>query len=328
MALTFHEEGLPMMVKRLLCTFLALVMVWTLVVPAVAKAQETPLETMAEMETIFYGFPVKEGSLITRLESLEQDLYGRPEKGALLVRIERIRGYLDTGGVDGSPLKLKLAAVEWMVYQKIQMDKPLLDRLKALEQAIYGEVQPGPIQGRVRELMGLVWGGEDVTIKTTSVPKETLVKIRLEKTLSSGDAKVNDPVPYVVVSDVVVDNKLIIPAGTKGVGSVVSVAPAARLGRDGKLQIDFGQVTAIDGTSVPLNVSERSTEENKSLQMAAGASMLGVILLAGNPIGLAGALLVKGKDVTIDKETEFYVEVEAPVKVNGLVLSTDEEEGQ
>ncbi len=309
--------------KKLICTVLTAIMIWTMGVPAVVQAETTPLETLAAMETMLYGYATKDGSMVTRLESLETDLFGQPQRGALLVRIERVRSYLDVGGLDGNPLRLKLAALEWMMYQKTSMDKPLFDRVKDLENGVYGAVQSGPLQARITELTGIIWGAKDVATKSTLIPKETLVKVRLLETVNSGENKANDTVPYEVVKDVIVDNKLIIPAGTKGTATVTSVTAAGRLGRDGKLEVEFGRVVALDGTKLDLNISERSAEENKSLHMAAGASMLGVILLAGNPIGLAGAFLVKGKDVSIEKDVEFFIEVEKSVNVNGLVISAD-----
>ncbi|NLY52774.1 MAG: hypothetical protein GX063_07680, partial [Firmicutes bacterium] len=87
---------------------------------------------------------------------------------------------------------------------------------------------------------------------------------------------------------------------------------------DGRLVVDFGTLSAIDGSPVALVMEEKATEKNKSLELAAGAGMAGAILLG--PIGLAGAWFVKGKDVVIPMGTEFYVEVMRDARVSGLSL--------
>ena len=55
-----------------------------------------------------------------------------------------------------------------------------------------------------------------------------------------------------------------------------------------------------------------------SLEMAAGASMAGIVLLG--PVGLAGGYFVKGKDVEIPAGTEFFVEVARATRATGLDL--------
>ena len=115
-----------------------------------------------------------------------------------------------------------------------------------------------------------------------------------------------------------IKDRLVVPAGTEGVGRVQEVTAAKRLGVDGRLIVDFRSLAAIDGTGVSLVMNEKATEKNKSLELAAGAGMAGVILLG--PIGLAGAYFIKGKDVTITMGTEFYVEVMRDARVSGLSL--------
>lgn len=306
--------------KRVLGLLLAVVMLWTAALPAVGFAESSPLQNIARLERMLYGQESTNGSLVSRLERIERDLFGRVERGALLVRMEKVNSFVDLGGLGGNSLKVKLTAVEWMLYQNVQADVPLLTRLNRLEEGIFGQVHSGPIRDRMKNLVQLIWAADDVSTEDTLVDKETLVKIKLEETVDSSKNKVNDSVPFVVTQDVMIDDKLVIAKGTKGVGRITEVNAAGRLGRDGKLVIDFGTIEAVDGTPIRLNIADKSQKENQSLQLAAGASMVGVVLLAGNPIGLAGGLLVKGDDVVIEKNIEFYVEVATPVHVTAISL--------
>lgn len=305
---------------RVLALSLAVLMIWTVALPAVGFAESSPLQSLADLERMLYGQESQGGSLITRLERIEKDLFGRVERGALLVRIEKVRSFVDLGGIDGSSLKVKIAAVEWMVYQDVKSEESLVNRLKRLEEGVFGEPQTGPIRDRIKNLVQLIWAADDVKTVNTVVEKETLVKIKLEDRVDSSKNKVNDQVPFVVTQDVMIDGKLVITKGTRGVGTITEVNAAGRLGRDGKLKIDFGTIEAVDGTPIRLNIADKSLKENQSLQLAAGASMVGVVLLAGNPIGLAGGLLVKGDDITIEKDVEFFIEVSKPVQVNAISM--------
>lgn len=87
---------------------------------------------------------------------------------------------------------------------------------------------------------------------------------------------------------------------------MTEVTAAARLGKDGRVVLDFGRISALDGTQVPLKVDEKATERNRSLEFAAGASMAGIILLG--PVGLVSGYFVRGKDVQIEADTHFFVE--------------------
>ena len=88
-------------------------------------------------------------------------------------------------------------------------------------------------------------------------------------------------------------------------------------GQDGRVVVDFGRLTTLDGTRVKLQVDETATEKNKSLELAAGASMAGILLL-GSPVGLVGGYFVRGKDVKIEANVPFFVETERATSVSGF----------
>ena len=276
----------------------------------------TPLEGLRDLEVTLYG-QVQEGALIERLARVEQDVFGEQKMGPILVRIENLNTYLMLGGGAVDSLQLKLNAIEWMVYQEIYVGEPLYTRLERLENAMYGSLQQGPVMQRADELLRMVWASDKLNVDVVTVPKETLVKIKLLTELDSAKSKVGDKVHYRVIEDVMIKDRLVILPGPK------VLVPSRRLPRPNGWSRrsavgDFKSLPAIDGTRVSLVMEETATEKNKSLEMAAGAGMAGVILLG--PIGLAGAYFIKGKDVVITKGTEFYVEVMRDARASGLSL--------
>ncbi len=78
-------------------------------------------------------------------------------------------------------------------------------------------------------------------------PTGSLVHARLETGLSSATAKVGDPVEAVITEPLVASNHLILPEGSVIKGSVMQVAPARRLGRNGQLRILFREVAPPNG---------------------------------------------------------------------------------
>lgn len=302
-----------MRMKRLVVLLCATVIVAG--IPVSAGANVTPLSALVSVEEVLYG-EVQAGSLLERIERVENDIYGKPQEGAVLLRIDRVQSFLEsTEGKEGS-LKLQLNLAEWGFMASLTDGQPLIGRLEQMESELYGTPQSGPIADRVRDLMMMVWGTTNLDVKSVTLPAQSLVKVVLTTPVDSGKSKEGDAVKYRVVEDVMVDGRVVIPAGAEGQGRVAEVHSAGRLGKDGRIVIDFGRIPSLDGTMVKLRVDQRATEENKSMELAAGASMAGVLLLG--PVGLVGGYFVKGKDVKIDTKTEFYVETERSMPVSGF----------
>jgi hypothetical protein len=78
-------------------------------------------------------------------------------------------------------------------------------------------------------------------------PTGSVVHARLETGLSSATAKKGDPVEAAITEPLVVSDHLFLPEGSVIKGSVVQVAPARRLGKNGQLRILFHQVAPPNG---------------------------------------------------------------------------------
>lgn len=298
--------------KKSVASILALALVLTLIPPVFANV--TPLGSLVIVEEMLYG-EVQVGSLLERIERIELDIYGKVQEGAVLMRIDRVLSFLQDSEGDGG-LQLLLNLAEWGFSATLSGEKPMVERLDNLEQVLYGTGQAGNISERAERLMLDVWGTTSLDVKQISLPAQTLVKVALSGTVNSGEAKVGDTILYRVVEDVMVDGRVVIPVGSSGLAKVSEVTAAARLGKDGRVVLDFGRITALDGTQIQLKVDERATERNRSLELAAGASMAGVILLG--PVGLVSGYFIRGKDVQIDANTEFYVETTRAVATLGF----------
>ena len=174
-------------------------------------------------EIALYG-EEKSGSLEERITRIEQDVYGARQGGDLLVRVERIRTFFENNTGNAISLKSKLNLSEWFLHARVTDYEPLLRRLDRLELAVYGSSQSGSVSQRVDNIMKLFFGTNKIDFKAVEVPEQTLVKIRLLSEVDSSKSRVGETISYVVVEDVVVGNRVVIPAGAEGIGEIAQVS--------------------------------------------------------------------------------------------------------
>ncbi len=139
------------------------------------------------------------------------------------------------------------------------------------QQAAYpGYAQPGYAAPPV---YGAQQGGETVT-----VPVGTVLRMRIDQTLTSAQAKPGDVFDGIVVSDVVVaGGEVAIPRGTPVLGTVVDAKKAGALTGKGELSLKLTQVT-LDGKNYPI-VSDvwGHTGASKTGQTVGNAAALGAV---------------------------------------------------
>ena len=140
-----------------------------------------------------------------------------------------------------------------------------------------------------------------------TVPERTAITVVLQEELKSGDAKEDAEVPYVIKEDVTdVDKHVLIKAGTPAYGKVTESKRRGMMGKPGKLEFTCDYILMPDRTHIPLRADKQSAygRDNR------GASVATAILLA--PI----ALLVSGRDVTVEKGKEIVMYVDKTTKAS------------
>jgi hypothetical protein len=118
--------------------------------------------------------------------------------------------------------------------------------------------------------------------KTLILPDSTPIRMKLDKAISSADAKVGDEVSLEVSEGVIIDGLLIIPKGASAMGVINEAEPKKALGRGGKLGVLVRSVRLANNDQAVL----RSGGEGKG-----SSSTAGVLI----PV-------MHGKDITFPKE--------------------------
>jgi hypothetical protein len=154
---------------------------------------------------------------------------------------------------------------------------------------------------------------------TVKIQDATTVHLSLTQSLSSATNKVDDPVTFEVTEDVKVGDVVAIPKGSAAMGHVVEAQPRRSMGRAGKLDLAIDVVKAPDGSNVRLRAESARKGDDKTRTVIAGTLLLSPLFL-----------LMRGKDVTIEKGTALTVYVDGdreislappPANVNAAVTA-------
>lgn len=259
------------------------------------------------VEQSVYGYE-QTGALLPRIARLEQDFYGKTSSSntAISDRINTLYTTMFDNSVRPSAIT-QMNGIEWFLSRQVSI-KSITDRLTTLEFNIYGKPVDGNLQKRMNDLALLAYGNSDAKspLVSTTIPADTLIKIKLVTPLNTDKSNVGDKVKFQAAEDIIYNGQLIIAAGSPGEGVVTKVKSARNFGRNGEINVDFQQIQAFDGTTLPTLLGEKSRVEMKSLALATGASVAGIALLG--PIGIVGGIFVQGKDIDLPEGTELYIQ--------------------
>ena len=159
------------------------------------------------------------------------------------------------------------------------------------------------------------------------IPANTELDARLSNILNSGTAQVEDRFEATTAADLIIDGRVIVPAGSIMRGVVSSVTPAGRLKRKAEMMVTFDQIT-ISGRTYPIRGTVTQAIEGEGVKgdlpragVGAGVgAIIGGILggfkgaMAGILIGGGGTIAAtEGKEVELPQGTVLRVRIEAPV---------------
>jgi hypothetical protein len=141
--------------------------------------------------------------------------------------------------------------------------------------------------------------------------EDTPIRIKLARTMSSKDARVDERVDFEVFDDVKVGDVVIIERGSIALATVTEAHPKRRMGRAGKLHINIDYVRLPNGEKVPLRAVKGGVGGNHIAAMTGAMVATGIVFFPAAPL----FLFMHGKDITIPKGTEVtaYVAADTPL---------------
>jgi hypothetical protein len=164
---------------------------------------------------------------------------------------------------------------------------------------------------------------------TVELPAGTELDARLQKTLNSGTAQVEDRFEATTLVDVSVSGRVVVPAGSVLRGVVTAVEAGTRTNRTSRLTVNFDQVT-VNGRAYPIRGTVTQAIEGEGIKgetgrTAAGAGVGAIIggILGGFKGALAGILIggggtiaaTEGKEVELPQGSVLRVRIDSPVQI-------------
>ena len=160
-------------------------------------------------------------------------------------------------------------------------------------------------------------------IATVKMPKGLQVPVETLYPVSSKDFKLNNSIAFSVVRPVFIDGVLAIPRGTTARAKIVRLRKAGIWGRGGVLTFEMEQIVAVDGTRIPVRLTEATYGENRAGVLAVGAAATSALIF---PYTAPAAIvwgLKKGDDAVVRGNKEFAAVIASDTEVTGLVPEKD-----
>jgi hypothetical protein len=161
------------------------------------------------------------------------------------------------------------------------------------------------------------------------IPTGTELDVRLQNSLNSGTAQVEDRFEATTLVDLTVNGRVQIPAGSVMRGVITAVEPGTRTNRTAKMTVSFDQVT-VNGRAYPMRgtVTEAIQGDGirgEATRAGAGAAVGGIIgaVLGGAKGAVLGVLIggggtiaaTEGKEVELPQGSVLRVRIDAPLQI-------------
>ena len=165
------------------------------------------------------------------------------------------------------------------------------------------------------------------------LPAGTVITVKTTSALQSSTMKQGDTFETVIDEDIVADQTVVIPAGSR-VRGVVAMASKATRQESGVLDVVFDRLMHTDGTTYQIQGKLTSADTTERRQIDANPNQR-VVLVGGrggigaaiagagsssnrnNILGALGALLSEGMDVNVPTGTPIAVELERALTLRG-----------
>lgn len=146
----------------------------------------------------------------------------------------------------------------------------------------------------------------------------TPVKLRINRTMSSADAQLNETVDFEVLEEVKIHDVIVISRGGTAWGTVTEAQPKRRMGRGGKLNINIDNIRLASGEKVALRAIKDVKGGGHQGAITGAIVATSIVFFPAAPL----FLLVHGKDITIPKGTEITAYINGDIPLDPKKFAT------
>jgi PEGA domain len=144
----------------------------------------------------------------------------------------------------------------------------------------------------------------------------TPIKLRINRTVSSADAKTGETVDFEVLEDVKVGEIIVIPRGGIALATVTEAKPRRNMGRAGRLNVNIDSVRLVNGEKVALRAIKEVKGGSHTAAMTGAIVATSILFFPAAPL----FLFMKGKDITIPKGTEITAYINGNIPLDQAKL--------
>ena len=301
--------------RRLNFFVLLAVFILSFVTVLPAQARIIPVHRIGEVEEEIFGHKREDENLEDRVRKLDEIMFAEQQSGTIVERVERVSEYV-MGSADNVSLELLINTLEWSLFESVKSG-PLLERIEDISRTMSRDYEQQGVVAVMEKLATSLLPRDTIISAEKEVSPGLPITVRLQEDLISGEVSVGDMISVEVVEDVVYEDYLIISGGTESQLEVTSVKDRGFLGRDAEMSVEFSAIKALDGTRVPVQQIEELAGNTYSRELAAGAGLLGTIVL-NHPLGLVAGIFVRGQEIELPANSKLLLETSAVVTVDSI----------
>jgi hypothetical protein len=151
------------------------------------------------------------------------------------------------------------------------------------------------------------------------IPAGTVVEVEAASPISSADVRAQRPITFLVSRGVIVNDTLVIARGAVARARLIKSKRAGAWGRAGSLGWVLEDVTAVDGTRIPIKLADSMEGKSRSKAVVAAAIATGAVVFPYSPpAGLIWALK-KGDEAVLDRTRKSSAVVSKEIDVEGIL---------
>lgn len=157
------------------------------------------------------------------------------------------------------------------------------------------------------------------------IPEDTILHVELTEEISSKTMHKGDRVPLVLQENLIVNDTVVVPAGTEVEGIVTKVKKNGMFGRSGKLEFSINSVTAVNGVRIPLQylIKKEAGSDGGAVAVATAVSLIGGLFMKGKNVSFPAGSVFEARvtsDTDLNVTLEELPEAMNPNKPHGVAI--------
>lgn len=161
------------------------------------------------------------------------------------------------------------------------------------------------------------WPGDPVTPTQRAaikLPAGTVIDFETVYPINSHEFRKDDAISFRVVNPVIINGSVLIIQGATATGIVTIAQRNGHFGRAGRITWAMKEVTAVDGTRIPIEFTGHTVGDSKGAKVAAQTIIMGALMGPAAPIALLGGFK-RGENAYIPAGKRFQASVRGDATV-------------